>query len=128
MQFQGKTLIIQDAIWYSSAMKKTGQLTENYVTQTQWAEGMEMIKDFFGKLVSEMQSMQKSSDKRFDTLEHGLEEFRTEQRQINKEMNQKIEMNTNAISGLTQELREVKKLEFDIYDHEKRITKLEEVR
>ncbi|HSX24736.1 MAG TPA: hypothetical protein VLG69_02110 [Candidatus Andersenbacteria bacterium] len=109
-------------------MKKTGQLTENYVTQTQWAEGMEMIKDFFGKLVSEMQSMQKSSDKRFDTLEHGLEEFRTEQRQINKEMNQKIEMNTNAISGLTQELREVKKLEFDIYDHEKRITKLEEVR
>ena len=103
-----------------------------------------MIKDFFGKVVSEMQDTKKAIggveeriggvekhvtglEDRLGDITIELKEFRTEQRQENKEMKQNIEMNTTAISGLTQELREIKKLEFDVYDHEKRITKLEKV-
>lgn len=79
----------------------------DYVTQSQWAEGMEMIKDYFGK------------------LEFIMNDSRKEQRQTNKEMRRDIELNTDSLSALTEEIREVKKLEFTVYNHERRITKLE---
>lgn len=105
-------------------MKLSTPQSLDYVTQSQWAEGMEMIKDFFGKLTTTIEDV---------AIE--LREFRseqqqvnTEQRQTNKEMQNNIEMNTNALGSLTQEVREIKKFEFEIYDHEKRITKLEKTR
>lgn len=38
------------------------------------------------------------------------------------------ETNTQSLSMLTKDLNKTKKLEFDIYNHEQRITKLEKVR
>ena len=77
---------------------------ESYVTQSQWAEGMEMIKDFFEKLVSEIQDLKRD----------------------NKEIKKNVEMNTQSLALLTKDLRKTEKLEFDIFKHGQRITKLEE--
>lgn len=90
---------------------------ESFVTQSQWAEGMEMIKGFFEKLYFE------------------IKDFREEQRQTNNEMQtditemkQNIEMNTQAIHLVSKQQQETQKIEHDIFNHEQRITKLEKVK
>lgn len=88
-------------------MPKNPEKEEKYVTQSQWTEGMEMIKDYFGQLFNE------------------LHEFKKDQGNTNERLEKKIDVNTDSLSILTVELREVKSVEFQVYNHEKRIEKLE---
>ena len=84
---------------------------ESFVTQSQWAEGMEMIKDFFGKIVSDIS---------------GIKEDIKDLKRDNEEIKKKVDMNSDSLALLTKDLRETEKLEVDIFKHEQRITKLEE--
>lgn len=54
-----------------------------------------------------------------------LKNFRQEQREVNERLEKKIDMNSDSISMLSTELRAAEKMEFAIYNHEGRITKLE---
>lgn len=91
-------------------MPKKREKEEKYVTQSQWAEGMEMIKDYFGQLFNELHA------------------FKKEQGVTNERLEKKIDINTDSLGMLTQELREVKRVEFDVFKQEQRITKLEKAR
>ncbi len=42
-----------------------------------------------------------------------------------QELKKSVDLNTEATSMLTQEMREIKNLEFQVYNHENRITELE---
>ncbi len=42
-----------------------------------------------------------------------------------KELKKSVDRNTEVTSSLTQEFREIKHIEFQVYNHEKRITELE---
>lgn len=64
----------------------------------------------------------KKIDERFDKIDA---RFDTIEEQI-RELKKTIDMNIDALSMLTQELREIKHIEFQVYNHENRIKKLEE--
>jgi chromosome segregation ATPase len=105
-------------------MAKKFQKPELFVTQSQWAEGMEMIKDFFGKIFHEMQETKQN-----------LETFQQETKENFGQLNDRIEnvekeikVNTDSLGDLTKELREVKHIEFTVYGHEEHIKKLEKAR
>lgn len=64
-----------------------------------------------------------------------IKDFRREQRQKNQELDTKLEevrkqgeTNTQSLEMLTDEIHKAKNLEFDIYNHEQRITTLEKAR
>jgi len=105
-------------------MNKEAKHTEQYVTQTQWAEGMEMIKNFFGKIVSridDFQQIQEDFNQEQRQINHG-------QRQLNKEMVKNVQINTDSLVSMTKEMKKINEREFVIYNHEKRIEKLEQAR
>ncbi|MDA1168872.1 MAG: hypothetical protein O3A36_00875 [bacterium] len=155
------------------AKNKKTSATDSFVTQSQWTEGMEMIKDFFGKMFKELQEQKKEIkgvktqvggltkrvgglekqvgglqvqanglekqvgglreqvsgiEKNVGGLRYEFDEFRKEQRETNERLEKKIEVNTDSVSSLTTELRKVKNLEFEVYNHGERITKLEKAR
>ncbi len=90
-----------------------------------------MIKDFFGKIITRLDH----SDTKVANIQTELKEnqielknFRQEQRQINKRLEKKIDMNSDSLALLTKDLRKAEKMEFAIYNHERRITKLEKVK
>lgn len=123
-------------------MPKAKQSTEDkYVTQSQWAEGMEMIKDFFGKIMEEIQGTKHDisgikgdiSELKKDVsgikgdilgLKHDVSDLKRDQEEIKKN----VEINTQSLALLTEDLRKTEKLENDIFKHDQRITKLEKVR
>lgn len=122
-------------------MPKKTPKTDSFVTQSQWAEGMEMIKDFFGKLVAgneeikdrvgNLESSVEIIKNRVGNLESNVEIIKDRVgtlEQTTEEMKKNIEMNTDSLSLLTKDLHETQKLEHDIFNHEQRITKLEKVR
>lgn len=76
-----------------------------------------MIKDFFGKVID-----------RLDVSEMELKNFRQEQREVNESLKKEIKINSDSISQLSTELRAAEKMEFAIYNHEQRITKLEKAK
>ncbi len=106
---------------YTFYMPKRRKDSESFVTQSQWVEGMEMIKDFFGKIIKRLEI----SETEVKNVSNQLRDFREEQREINERLEKKIDMNSNSLSLLTKDLREAEKMEFAIYNHEERIKKLE---
>ncbi len=101
-------------------MPKDREKEEKYVTQSQWTEGMEMIKDYFGQLFNELHEFKKEQGVTNERLEKKID--------INAErLEKKVDINTDSLGMLTGELREVKNIEFQVYNHEKRIEKLEKV-
>lgn len=135
---------------FSMAPKKPKE--ESFVTQSQWAEGMEMIKDFFGKLFSDNEQQKRqmaelvsdnkvikkqiavlASDnkvikKQIASLEFEVTDARQEQRRSSSELEAKIELTTESVASLSKDVRHAEKVEFNIYNHEGRITKLEKAR
>ena len=126
-----------------------------YVTQTQWMEGMEMIKGFFATLVSgnqkleadqkemakgqkemikdqkEMKEDQKEMKGQLKNLEFSNMEIKARLGNLerdNEEIKKNVEMNTQSLNLLTKDLQETQKMEFDIFKQGERITKLEKVR
>ena len=113
-------------------MPKAKKSTEDkYVTQSQWAEGMDMIKDFFEKLFTEVQDVKhrlgnvEEDVKDLKTDVTGLKEDVKDLKRDTKEIKQNVEMHTESLALLTKDLRKTEKLENDIFKHEQRITKLE---
>lgn len=119
-----------------------------YVTQGQWMEGMEMIKEFFGTVVTSIKKLEKcigglekrvgSVEKRMGGVEKRMGGLEEDNREIkyrlgnlerdNQEIKENVEMNTQAINLLSKQQQETQKLEFDIFHHEQRIIKLEKTR
>ncbi len=107
---------------------------ESFVTQSQWAEGMEMIKDFFGKVMSEIQGVKTEiivikediTEIKTDIVEMKIDI--TEMKTDIVEMKINIETNTQAINLVSKQQQETQNLEFDIYDHGERIKKLEKAK
>lgn len=113
-------------------MPKKREKEENYVTQSQWAEGMEMIKDYFGQLFNELHEFKKDQRVTNERLEKKIdinnEKLEKKIDLSNDRLEKKIDINTDSLGMLTQELREVKRVEFDVFKQEQRITKLEKAR
>lgn len=119
-----------------------------HVTQSQWVEGMEMIKEYFGTLFISIQKIevdQRDVKGQLKNLESGnveikqrlgaLEESNTVikhrlenvERDIG-EVKKNVEMNTESLNLLSKQQQETQKMEFDIFKQGERITKLEKVR
>jgi hypothetical protein len=67
-----------------------------------------------GSLAFQIEESRQENNERFERLENEVHDVK-----------KSIDLNTEALSMLTQELREVKKVEFTVYNHKQRITTLE---
>ncbi len=67
-----------------------------------------------GNLAAQIDDLRQENDKRFDEIDKDMHEIK-----------KGIAINTEALIMLTKELREVKRVEFQVENHETRITKLE---
>lgn len=98
------------------------------------------MQESFAFLVGEMRKMQKGFNKdmgslhtNFDSLRIEFDSFRKEQREHNKELSQKVDINTDSIQSLDKRVRyqddmpeRLEHVESQQYELTRRVTALEE--
>jgi len=85
-------------------LKKQSQ-KDKPATQGQVESLIQIMQDSFGFLVKEMRKMQKGVNKDIGSIRIEFESFRKEQREYNKEISQKIDINTDSIESLDKRVR-----------------------
>ena len=89
------------------------------------------FKKVYKVLNNKIEEVRKQGEINTKSLTQSLEEVRQQglaNKQSIEEVRQQGETNTQSLALLTKQLRKTEKLEFDIYNHEQRITKLEKVK
>lgn len=75
-----------------------------------------------GNLAFQIEESRQENNERFDKVD---DRFKSMENEVG-ELRQSIDRNSDALAMLTHEIHELRNLEFTVYNHEKRIAKLEE--
>lgn len=89
------------------------------------------VKDDLNGVKQYLHDFRQESNERFDRHDAILEEHTKVLKQLVEyigEMSRSIERNTDSMAMFTKEFQEIKHIEFQVYNHEKRIIKLEKSR
>lgn len=112
--------------WYNSYVKKDIQNApatkgDIDVLRKETQEDLELMG---GNLTFEIEAAKQENKESIDANTNRLSKLE----ELVVEMKKSVDLNTEATTMLTNEFKEIKHIEFQVYNHENRITKLEKAR